>query len=203
MKTILEYIRTTVVGGAVFVLPLMLAVFIVTRTMELLRPIAQPLIAELGIKTIAGVAGTTVVIIGSLVLAAFLFGMFARTLVGQSLLKWMQAGIISALPRFNLMQGIAKSLDKDQGKEVPVVLVRTDAGWGIALELEEQHGDWCTVYVPGSPQWTSGSVSFAHIDDVHRVDVGLGRSLLLMRTCGVGSKDVCDILAELKGRGAL
>lgn len=203
MKTMLEYVRTTVVGGAVFVLPLLLAIFIVTRTMELLRPIAQPLIAQLGIKTIAGVAGTTVIILLSLALAAFLFGMFARTLIGQSLLKWMQAGIISALPRFNLMQGIARSLDHDQGKEIPVVLVRTDAGWGIALELEERHGDWCTVYVPGSPQWTSGSVSFAHIDDVHRLGVPLGRSLLLMRTCGVGSSDVCDILADLKAKGAI
>ncbi|MET0588696.1 MAG: DUF502 domain-containing protein [Novosphingobium sp.] len=203
MKTILEYVRTTLVGGAVFVLPLMFAVFIVTRTMELLRPLAQPLIAHLGIKTIAGLAATTFIIIASLVLAAFLFGMFARTLIGQSLLKWMQAGIISALPRFNLMQGMARRLDQDQGKDVPVVLVRTDAGWGIALELEEQHGDWCTVYVPGSPQWTSGSVSFAHIDDVRRIDFPLGRSLLLMRTCGVGSKDVCDLLAELRGRGAV
>jgi uncharacterized membrane protein len=203
MDKVFEYVRTTLIGGAVFVLPLLLAIFIISRTMDIFSPIAEPVIDELGIETVAGVAATSILTLLSFVLAAFLFGMFARTLIGQSLLKWMQAGIISALPRFNLMQGIAQSLDKDQGKEIPVVLVPTDAGWCLALQLEERHGDWCPVYIPGSPQWTSGSVSFAHIDDVHKVDVPLGRILFLMRRCGMGATDVCDILADLKAKGTI
>lgn len=198
-----EYVRSTFIGGAIFVLPLLLAIFIISRTMDILSPIAEPVIDELGIETVAGVAATSIVTLLSFALAAFLFGMFARTLIGQSLLKWMQAGIISALPRFNLMQGIAQSLDKDQGQEIPVVLVPTDAGWCLALQLEERHGDWCPVFIPGSPQWTSGSVSFAHVDDVHKVDVPLARILFLMRRCGMGSTDVCDILADLKAKGTI
>lgn len=203
MDKLLDHVRTTLVGGAVFVLPLLLVIFIMKKAVDLLDPITDAVVARLGVHTLIGAATTTVFSLLLLVLIAFLFGVFARTLVGQSFVKWMQAGILSALPRFNLVQGLARSVDNDQGKEVPVVLVPTDAGWCLGLQLEEQHGDWCPVYIPGSPQWTSGSVSFAHINDVHKVDVPLGRILFLMRRCGMGSTDVCDILADLKAKGTI
>jgi uncharacterized membrane protein len=203
MRNVLEYFRTTVIGGAVFVLPLLLAYFIITKAIQLFGPMVRPLVTKLGIETFIGAAAGTIVTLLSLVLAAFLFGVFAHSRIGQSLLKWMQAGIVSALPRFHLLQGVAESLDHDQGKEIPVVLVPTDAGWALALQLEERHGDWCTVFIPGSPQWTSGSVAFAHIDDVHPVDMPLGRSLMMMRRCGMGSAQICDILTQLKSRGSI
>jgi uncharacterized membrane protein len=203
MDKFLDHFRTTLVGGAVFVLPLLLVIFIIKKAVDLLDPLTDVVVARLGVGTLIGAATTSVFSLLTLIVTAFLFGLFARTLVGQSFVKWMQAGILSALPRFNLVQGLARSIDEGQGKEVPVVLIPTDAGWCLGLQLEERHGDWCTVYIPGSPQWTSGSLSFAHIDDVHKVDVPLGRILFLMRRCGMGATDVCDILAELKAKGTI
>jgi uncharacterized membrane protein len=203
MQKALEYVRTTVIGGAVFLLPMLLAYFIITKAVQIFGPLLRPLVVEFGIETVIGAAAGTIITLLSLALAAFLFGLFSRTLVGQSLLKWMQAGIVSALPRFHLMQGIAESLDHDQGGEIPVVIVPADAGWQLALQLEEPHGDWCSVFIPGSPQWTSGSVSFAHIDDVHQIDMSLAKSLMVMRRCGMGSARICDILTELKSRGSI
>lgn len=203
MGKVLQYIRTTIVGGTIFVLPLLLAYFIIHKAVEIFGPLLRPLLLRLRIETFIGAAAGTVVTLLTLVLAAFLCGLFAHTIIGQSLLKWMQAGVVSLLPRFHLMQGLAESMDHDQGKEVPIVLVPADAGWTLALQLEERHGDWCTVYIPGSPQWTSGSVSFAHTDDVHPVAITLGQSLLMMRRCGMGSAELCKILTELKTRGAI
>jgi len=203
MRNILHFIRTTIVGGAVFVIPLLLVYFVLHKAVEVFGPLLKPLFLRLHIETLVGAAAGTVVTLLSLTLAAFLCGLFAHTLIGQSLLKWMQAGVVSLLPRFHLMQGLAEGMDKGQGKEVPIVLVPSDAGWTLALQLEERHGDWCTVYIPGSPQWTAGSVSFAHIDDVHPIDIPLGQSLLMVRRCGMGSTEFCKILTELKTRGAI
>lgn len=203
MRNIFQYIRTTLIGGSIFILPLLLAYFIIHKTVEIFGPLLRPVLVRLHIETLIGAAAGTIVTLLTLTLAAFLCGLFAHTTAGQALLKWMQAGLVSLLPRFHLMQGLAEGMDHDQGKEVPIVLVPSDAGWTLALQLEERHGDWCTVYIPGSPQWTSGSVSFAHINDVHPVNMTLGRSLLMMRRCGMGSADICKILAELKTRGTI
>lgn len=203
MRRILQYIRTTLIGGLMFVLPLLLFYFIMQKAVEIFGPLTRHLLVSLRIESLVGVAAGTIVTLLSLTLAAFLCGLFAHTPAGQSLFKWFQAGIGSLMPRFHLAQGLAEGFEHDQGNEVPIVLVPTDAGWTLALQMEERHGDWCTVYIPGSPQWSSGSVAFAHVDDVHPVDMPLGRSLMMMARCGMGSSDICKILTDLKSRGAI
>lgn len=203
MKKALQYIRTTIVGGAVFVIPLLLGYFILHKSAEIFGPIINPILDNLHIETLIGAAAGTLVTLLSLLLASFLCGLLAHTMIGQSMIRWLQASVVSLLPRFHLMQGLAGGMNNDQTSDISVVLVPTDAGWTLALQLEQQHGDWCTVYIPGAPQWASGTVAFAHIDDVHPVDMPLGRSLLMIRRCGMGSAEICRVLTELKARGTI
>ncbi|KQY26538.1 hypothetical protein ASD21_17690 [Caulobacter sp. Root1455] len=193
----LEFVRTTVVGGALFLLPIVFVVFVVSKVVGLMRHVTEPLVESLGVTTVAGVAASTIVTVIGLILSAFLVGLIARTRMGQSFLTWIQSGVAAALPQFSLIQDMAKNLGTEGAAEMPIVLVPTDAGWALGLLIEAPVGDWHAVYLPGAPQMGSGSIAYAHTDQVHRTDLTINQLWVILRRRGMGSAKVYEHLAKL------
>jgi uncharacterized membrane protein len=63
--------------------------------------------------------------------------------------------------------------------------------------LEKPDDDWCTVFVPGSPQWTSGSVSYAQAKEVHPTTITFAETIMILRRWGTGSTAIHRLLASL------
>jgi uncharacterized membrane protein len=197
----LEFIRTTVVGGALFLLPIFVVLFVLSKVVGLMRGLTAPIVTALGVTSVGGIAASNLVTILGLVLAAFLAGLFARTPAGQSALTWIQDGVSAALPQFSLIQGVARNIGSEEDVvEIPVVLVPTDAGWALGLLLEAE-GDWHAVYLPGAPEMSSGSVVYAHTGQIHRTDLTLKQLWVMMRGRGKGSAKICRRLASLQAEG--
>jgi uncharacterized membrane protein len=102
-----------------------------------------------------------------------------------------------------MARGLVESFASERGADVEVVLVPTDAGWCLGFVLEKSAGDWWTVFIPGAPQWTSGSISYAHSDQVHPTGMTFAEAVMLMRRCGAGSARIQSLLASLKEKNAL
>jgi hypothetical protein len=100
-----------------------------------------------------------------------------------------------------LIQDVAHNIgSEDDVAEMPVVLVPTDAGWALGLLLEAE-GDWHAVFLPGAPQMSSGSVAYAHTDQIHRTDLTLRQLWVMLRARGKGSWEVYKQLATLQAAG--
>ncbi|MGH6967176.1 MAG: hypothetical protein ACREE0_22050, partial [Phenylobacterium sp.] len=167
----------------------------------LMGGLTEPIATALGVESVGGVAVSTLVTVLALVLAAFLAGLFARTKAGQSALTWIQDGVSATLPQFSLIQGVARNMGSDETVvEMPVVLVPTDAGWALGLLLEAE-GDWHAVYLPGAPEMSSGSVAYAHSDQIHKTDLTLKQLWVMLRGRGKGSTEVYRQLALLHAAG--
>ena len=199
----LDFVRTTVIGGALFLLPIFFVVFIMAKLVGLMRRFTEPLAESLGVTTVAGVAASTIVTVIGVVLGAFLVGLIGRTKVGQGVLNWIQEGVAAALPQFSLIHDMAKNLGTNEGPEMPVVLVPTDAGWALGLLMEAPVGDWHAIYLPGAPAMGSGSVAYAHTDQVHRTDLTINQLWVVLRRRGMGSAIIYAQLAKLQAEGAL
>jgi len=81
-----EFLKTTIVGGVVFLLPVALILFILGYAVQLaakfIRPIANSLHLD-GLGNVGGGVGVvTVLAVLVLVFVSFAAGMFARTKVG-------------------------------------------------------------------------------------------------------------------------
>ena len=195
MTKSLDAIRTTVVGGVIFLIPLFLIAWILAKMFSIASGIADPIVTRAGINSIAGVGMVTLVAIVLMILIAFLAGLFSRLSFGQSLFRWLEDGFLATIPQFSILEGVAKSFDTG-ASQVPIVLVPTDAGWALGIMLEETVGGWNAVFLPGAPQWTSGSISYAHSDNVVPVDVTLAELMMLLRKRGVGSAKVFQALLK-------
>lgn len=199
----LDFTRTTVVGGALFLLPIFVVAFVLHKVFGLMSGLTDPIVAALGVTSVGGIAASTIVSVFGLVLAAFLAGLFARTEMGQSALKWIQDGVAATIPQFSLIQDVARNVgSQDDVAQMPIVLVPTDAGWTVGLLLEAE-GDWHAVFLPGAPEMSSGSISYAHTDQVHRTDMTLKQLWVLLRARGKGSSQICQELARLQAAGKL
>jgi uncharacterized membrane protein len=205
MRQALEYTRTTVIGGALFLLPIFVVALVLSKFVGLLGGLTGPLVTAMGVTSIGGIAASHLVTIFAVILLAFLAGLFARTAAGQSALTWVQDGVSATLPQFSLIQGVARNLGSEgdyDAAEMPVVLVPTDAGWALGLLLEAE-GEWHAVYLPGAPQMSSGSVAYAHTDQIHRTDLTLKQLWVMLRGRGKGSSEVYKQLTKLQAAGKL
>ena len=131
----------------------------------------------------------------ALLVLAFVAGMMARTGLGQRFMVWVENSLIGSLPQFNFVRGMADSIDDTEASSVEVVLVPADAGWALGFVFEPGDGDTVAVFLPGAPQWTSGSLVFADRATVRPAGVGFGKAILIMQKLGVGSASVVAALA--------
>ncbi|NEX92894.1 hypothetical protein [Caulobacter sp. 17J65-9] len=205
VRQALEFARTTIIGGALFLLPIFVLWFVLSKILGVVGGFTEPFVEALGVTSIGGIAVGNLVTIVAVFVAAFLAGLFARTEPGQGVLTWIRDGVAQIIPQFSLIQDVARNVGADEDEEaveLPVVLVPTDAGWALGLLLEEE-GDWHAVFLPGAPQMSSGSVAYAHTDQIHRTDLTLTHLWGLLRARGKGSQAIYKQLAALQAAGKL
>jgi uncharacterized membrane protein len=193
----------TVIGGLLFLVPLMIIYFVADKAIDLISPVTYPVVQKLGLERMLGFPGRIVLGLIALAVLAFAIGMFARTRAGQALLHWLQQGIAIALPQFAMFQTFANSLNKESETSMPVVLVATDAGWQLGILLAEPEHGWYPVFLPGAPQLTSGSISYAQREFIHDIDLTTSELWSILRSRGGFSVKVCKKLAELQAEGKL
>ena len=201
IRQALEFTRTTVIGGALFLLPIFVVLLVLGKVFGLMVGITEPLVTALGITSVGGIAVSNLITVLAVLLGAFLAGLFARTKTGQAALTWIREGVSATVPQFSLIQDVARNIGSDdEVAEMPIVLVPTDAGWNLGLLLEAE-GDWHAVYLPGAPQMSSGSVAYVHTDQIHRTHLTLKQLWVMLRARGKGSSDVYKQLAMLHAAG--
>ena len=198
-----EGLKTTLAGGVLFLLPLTLILFLLSQGLKVAERLSQPVVARIGVERVGGVALGTLIAIGALVVLSYLAGLLARTRLGQKTYSTLENSILGILPQWRLASGLVESLVAYQASSIDVVLVPTDAGWCLGFVLEKPAGDWWTVFIPGAPQWTSGSISYAHSEQVHQTGLTPAEAIFLIRRCGVGSSRVQELLKSLEQKKAL
>lgn len=205
LRQALEFTRMTVVGGALFLLPVFIVILVLAKVLKMVGVLTAPLVKILGVTSIMGIAVGNLVTVFAVIVLAFLAGLFARTAMGQHALTWIQDGVSATLPQFSMIQGVARTFGPApayEGAEMPVVLVRADAGLALGLLLETE-GDWHAVYIPGAPQMSAGSVAYAHTNEIHRTDLTLKQLWTALRSRGKGSAEVYKQLTRLQAAGKL
>src|SRR4051794_9650369 len=106
--------RATVAGGVLFLLPIIFVAFLLGKGMQFAQHLLQPLIAAAGIKSVGGVAVSTVAAAGALILMAFLAGLLARTRLGQATFSRLEHSLLAVLPQWRVARGFIESFDTEK-----------------------------------------------------------------------------------------
>lgn len=190
MQALKRFLKTTIVGGLLFLVPVILLLVILGHAMRLVGKVAAPIAAKFPVHEIAGVAFASVVAALVLLLLAFIAGLVARTDTGRAAMRWFEESMLGGLPQYRMMKSMAEGLAQvENASGIRPALVSIEGGWQIGYVLEEMRAGWTAVFLPQAPTPMSGNVMYMPSDRVRPLDMPIAEAMLLVKRLGVGSAD--------------
>ena len=190
MPSLKEFLKTTIVGGVLFLVPVALLGMVLRRAMDVAAKVAQPIAERFSAHEIAGVAIGSIVAALLLLFVAFVAGLFARTTPGRRLTRFVEESFLGNLPQYRVVTSMAEGLTKVEAADgLKPVLVEADDGWQLAYALETVQDGWIAVFIPQSPTPLSGNVVYVSNDRVRPLDIGIHTAMSLVKRLGAGSAE--------------
>lgn len=106
MKTTLEFLKTTIVGGLVVILPLAAAVLISARILAALQGAVDPVATTLPYGVHVGRLLALLIILAG----CFITGLAVRTTVGRRTNTWLEERVLTRLPAYSLLRKLSKQV---------------------------------------------------------------------------------------------
>ena len=189
-----EFLKTTIIGGVSFLLPLALILFILSYALRLVKRVAEPLsqtfhLDQLG--SIAGVGAATVLSVAVLVLISFAGGVVARTAVGKRITHWSETSLLGRLPHYQLVKSMAEGLAHiESASGLKPVLANIEDAWQIGYQLERLENGWVAVFLPQAPTPMSGDIMYLPANRVRLLGITMVQAMSIVKAIGVGSAGV-------------
>ena len=201
MKGILKFIRTSLVGGILFLLPIIVLVIIIGKALAITHKIVAPLANHLPVDSVIGLETPRLLAIALLVLFCFLTGVFARTALAQKVIIWLETTVLSNLPGYEFIKNLSGNLLSDEKKQTyPVVLARIEDAWQLGFLIERLEDGHLAVFVPGSSSTQSGSVYFMTEDRTRPLDIPSTAAMKCLKRYVLGSNALLGSLLSSSGQ---
>ena len=196
MKRILQLLRTTLVGGILFLVPIIAVVIVLEKALELAHKLVAPLAKHLPGESVLGLRTPVLLAIALLVLFCFIAGLFARTALAQRSVHWLESSVLQNVPGYEFFKSVGESFLGVESKAAhPVVLARIEDAWQLAFLIERLADGHVAVFVPGAPNPHSGSIYFMTEDRIKPIGIEPTAALKCLKRLGVGSS---ELLRSLK-----
>lgn len=181
-------IRTTLIGGIVFLIPLAFLGIGLEKAYLVARGVAQPIHHVLPHDTLAGTIAVGIASILLIALVCYLAGLAARLAFVARQMRRIESVLIDIVPGYAVARStIGGVTGHDDGTTaLGPVLVRFDDHTVIALEVERSE-DRVVVFLPGAPATWSGSTAIVGADQVTPLDLAVHQVTGIMRVLGRGS----------------
>jgi uncharacterized membrane protein len=159
-----EFVKATVIGGVLFLLPATVVLLILSHAMRLAGKVAVPVSHSLQLDSLGNLAGAsaaTVIAVIVLIVVSFSAGLIARTEFGTRMANRLENSILGGLPQYQMIKSMAEGLAHVETVEgVKPVLISIEDGWQFGYLLEEVGNGWVGVFLPQAPTLMSGNIMF-------------------------------------------
>ena len=190
MNPIKSFLKSTLVGGLMFLVPVVLVAVVLRHALQVAGKIAEPLAAVLPVSHVGGVGVVTLVAVAILVAIAFLAGLLARTGPGRRVTHWFEESLLGGLPQYRMVKSLADGLTQlETGGALQPVLMRGDEGWMLGYQMEELPDGWRVIFLPASPTPMSGNVMYVEASRVKPLDLSMRDAMQLVKRLGIGSAE--------------
>ena len=187
MKKIVEFVKATLVGGLVFLVPVVLTVYIVGKALFVAKKLAEPVSSHLPLGTVVGVAVVDLLGLLIIMLICFFAGLVARSARARSLVDQAEHRFLWKLPVYGMVKGVTESISEAETKSFKPVLARLDDASQIAFEIERLSDGRVVVFMPGAPDAWSGSVMIMTEDRVSPLSISVVNAVQNLRARGKGT----------------
>jgi uncharacterized membrane protein len=187
MKTITKFLKVTLVGGLLVVLPVWVSLLLLLKAIKgalaMLVPIAKLLPQWFVHEKVAA--------LGLLLVICFVVGLLIRTGPGRRFGEWLTQHILDRIPGFSLMRGMTRQLAGKKGEQsFQPALVEIEDALVPAFIIEKHADGQFTVFVSSSPTPMAGAIYILQPERVHPVDVPLRKAIVCITKWGAGAAEM-------------
>jgi uncharacterized membrane protein len=187
LRRLYGFLKTTVLGGLIFLAPLVVIVLLGAKAIELLRRLARPVADRLPLDTFMGVLAADVAVIALLIVVCFFAGLLAQLSFANSFIKRAETGMLWGIPGYGFIKGLTDSLDKRAATaSMRPAIVRFDDYSQLGFEVDALADGRKVVYMPGAPDPRAGTVVVVTPERVTPLPISFLAELRAMRALGRG-----------------
>ena len=187
MHKLMAFLKTTIAGGILFLIPVVVIIFVVAKAFSILQAISKPIAAKLPFTNIAGVADDTIVTVVLLLLICFLAGIFMRTKLANRIVKWLQDRILVYIPGYSYVQALSTDwFSKERTANWKPASIFVDDNEVICFVVDETE-DYCSIFLPSAPSPSSGSICVRKKRDVTFLPITMSETIVMIRQLGKGA----------------
>jgi len=185
-----RFLKTTVLGGILFIVPIVIFIAIIGRALELTNKIATPLAERLVVDSVGGFAVVHLLALTILIIICFVAGLAAKTSLARKFVQSLETNVLDKIPAYELLKAKTQSvLTAEETEGLRPAITRFDDSWQLVFEIERLVDGKVVVFLPGSPDPWSGSVCVVTNDRVTPLDLTVNSAVKLMKRLGRGSTD--------------
>jgi uncharacterized membrane protein len=155
----LRPLTTTLIGGLVFLLPMIVVLAVVGHALQIAVQAVTPLVQRLPEGHFFGLTLATVAAALLLLGLCYGAGVLARAAVGRRLSTSFEDKLTTVYPRYHVIKAMSQNLHGAIGQQVlRPVLLSFDDQQQLGYDIERLADGRAVVFVPGSPDAWSGNV---------------------------------------------
>lgn len=194
MKIPIKLIKTTLIGGIVFLVPLAIVLAVTGKLFMLTRKLVAPLGALVPGDSIAGILIVNLIAVVVILLLCFIAGLIAKSTIGAKISKTVESKLYLLVPRYAFVKSMTASVSdlNDDLKGLKPIRVTFDDYVQIAFEVERTAKELVTVYLPGAPDAWAGSIVHVTRDRIEPLDVDFMTVVKALSKVGIGSEEIIE-----------
>lgn len=190
MQGIYRFLKATVIGGLLVLVPVVVIVAIVVWVVQVALKAIEPVFEWLPDRSVAGVSLTVLFAILGLLLVCFFAGLFAETAIIRRLGNGAER-LALTVPGYALMKNVGANVVGIEGKHpARTVLVRFTASWQLGFLMETLVDGRQVVFVPGVPRALVGTLHIVEADRVQFLAMSVSTALDVLARLGVGLREL-------------
>jgi len=195
MRSMKEYILSTLVGGVLVVVPVYLALLLLLKAMQSLAGLVRPIAMLLP----DWVPGENILSLLLVLVLCFLVGVAVRTEMGRTMRERLERSLFESMPGYALFKSLTQQIAGASRENVwkPAMAEIEDA-LVPAFIIEELEDGRFTVFIPSVPTPLAGSVYVLTSDRVHPLDIPFTTALKSVSRWGSGTK---ELVAAMRVQG--
>jgi uncharacterized membrane protein len=192
VKKVVEFLKTSLIGGLFVLLPLVLFYLLLSELLQVVVALATP-IADLFPKgTFDQVKLPVVIGIILIVAASFLFGLALRSASLRRLGLWIERTLLGRLPLYNASKRLGRGLVGSQEDSAfrSGVFSSSNGEKEIVYVIEDLGDGQMTILCPFAPASFAGSVKIVSSDRIKVLETSFGDASRVIAHWGVGAREL-------------
>jgi uncharacterized membrane protein len=189
MQGIYRFLRSTILGGLVVLVPLIAAGALVVWAVGIAFKAIAPVVSWLPDTSVGGVSLTFLTVVLGLVVCCFLAGLLAETAIVRGLgqrAEWLAQSI----PGYALMKNVGANLvGIDAKRPVRTVVVRFEVSSQLGFLMDTLDDGRHVVFIPGVPRALVGTLHIIAADRMQALDIPISTALDILGRLGVGLRE--------------